>query len=368
LLHALAGRIKDNPKLKLYGRRYINGEPVAGDSKVPSAFVEQDVTFFPHMTVRETLSFRVNLKLGSMLSKHARDEMVDELMDLVGLKKSADTIVGDNKVRGISGGERKRLSIAVELISAPSLIFLDEPTSGLDSTAATTLVQTLRDLADAGKTIVAVIHQPSQHVFSKFDDILLLGEGKQMFYGERHDVRNYMISHGCDAPEEMGTAEHILDCITRAPIEDESDEEVDDRMKRLSEAAMIEEIDLGVNKSPEKTKHLKHFASRRRGGRMANIFTQFRLLFERSFREVIRGKTAIIIKSVQQITLALIYGGIYSLGNDQASIQDRFGLFSLIAIGASNVSNSARSFFLYSRASSDVENIWAHCCASFASY
>lgn len=77
-------------------------------------------------------------------------------------------------------GERKRLSIAVEMISAPSLIFLDEPTSGLDSTAATALMQTLRDLADAGKTIVAVIHQPSQHVFAKFDDVLLVAEGKSL--------------------------------------------------------------------------------------------------------------------------------------------------------------------------------------------
>lgn len=76
----MSGRIKDNPKLKLYGRRYINGEPVAGDCRIPSAFVEQDVSFFPHMTVRETLRFRVNLKLGSLLSKKARREMVDELM------------------------------------------------------------------------------------------------------------------------------------------------------------------------------------------------------------------------------------------------------------------------------------------------
>lgn len=173
----MSGRIKDNSKLTLYGRRYINGEPVAGDCRIPSAFVEQEVNFFPHMTVRETLTFRVNLKLGSMLSKKARNEMVNDLMDLVNLKKAADTIVGNAKVRGISGGERKRLSIAVEMISAPSLIFLDEPTSGLDSTAATALMQTLRELADAGKTIVAVIHQPSQHVFAKFDDVLLLAEG-----------------------------------------------------------------------------------------------------------------------------------------------------------------------------------------------
>ena len=128
VLHALAGRIKDSSKLKLYGRRFINGNEVDGDSMLPSAFIEQDVNFFPHMTVRETLAFRIHLKLGSRLDKKARDEMAHDLMKQLGLLNAADTVVGSTKIRGISGGERKRLSIAVELISSPSLIFLDEPT------------------------------------------------------------------------------------------------------------------------------------------------------------------------------------------------------------------------------------------------
>lgn len=140
-LHALAGRIKESSKLKLSGLRYINGIPITGDSQVPAAFVEQEVSFFPHMTVRETLAFRVELKLGSLISKKAQAQRVQELIEEMNLDKAADTVVGDAKVRGISGGERRRLAIACELISSPSLVFLDEPTSGLDSTAATQLVQ-----------------------------------------------------------------------------------------------------------------------------------------------------------------------------------------------------------------------------------
>lgn len=116
VLHALAGRVKDSSKLKLYGARYMNGHPLSADSIVPAAFVEQDVMFFPLMTVRETLSFRIELKLGSLLNKTARDNMVQELLDQLGLTRAAETVVGDGKVRGISGGERKRLSIAVEMI------------------------------------------------------------------------------------------------------------------------------------------------------------------------------------------------------------------------------------------------------------
>lgn len=131
VLHALAGKVKASRKIALLeGHRYVNGRPITGDSQLPAAFVEQDVTFFPHMTVRETIAFRVELKLGSLISRDAQARRVEELIDELNLGKAADTIVGDAKVRGISGGERRRLSIACELISSPAVIFLDEPTSG----------------------------------------------------------------------------------------------------------------------------------------------------------------------------------------------------------------------------------------------
>lgn len=129
LVHAIAGRIKDSKHIIVKGKRYINNEPLTGDSSLPAAIIEQDVNFFPHMTVQETLDFRVELKLGSKLGKSARDDIVQELMEMLGLTKSKDTIVGNAKVRGLSGGERKRLSIACELISAPPVMILDEPVS-----------------------------------------------------------------------------------------------------------------------------------------------------------------------------------------------------------------------------------------------
>lgn len=212
----------------------------------------------------------------------------------------------------------------------------DEPTSGLDSTAATTLIQNLRELADRkGKTIVAVIHQPSQHVFSKFDDLLLLADGKLMYFGALAEVRGYMARHGYTAPADMGTAEHVLDCISKEPIEDETNEEAVDRVQKLAAAAATEmTVNLGL---PAKVEKYKEPNGLGRKGPKAGILRQFVLLLKRSFREVTRGKTAIFVKTVQQVTLGLIYGGIYKLGKDQASIQDRFGLLSLVAIGSSNM-------------------------------
>lgn len=210
-----------------------------------------------------------------------------------------------------------------------------EPTSGLDSTAAALLIENLRTLADQGKTVLAVIHQPSQHVFSKFDDLLLVADGKLMYYGDLHKVRDYMADMGFPAPSEMGTAEHALDCISRHPIEDETEEDATARVGKLAEAAREMTIDFGKPKKGSDGAYDKAMSARRTP--KAGILRQFVLLLKRSLKEVSRGKTAIFVKTVQQVTLGIIYGGIYKLGKDQASIQDRFGLLSLVAIGSSNM-------------------------------
>jgi ABC-type multidrug transport system ATPase subunit len=307
---------------------------VSGDSQIPAAYIQQSVSFFPHMTVRETLVFRVELHLGSTLTKSQRDTVVTDLMDQLNLSKSANTIVGNAKVRGLSGGERKRLSIACEMVNSPSLIFLDEPTSGLDSYQAQQVVETLRKLADAGKTVVAVIHQPSQNAFSMFDDLLLVSEGKQMYFGEVDKVRSYFESMGYSAPKETGTAEHILDCISKVANGETSGAEQEslDRIDTLAAKAAVAELAMPKNTSSESKRYAMS-----KGVTKANIFVQFKLLLGRSLNEAFRGKTAIIIKIVQQVTLGLVYGGIYHLGNNQASIQDRIGLLSLIAIGTMNM-------------------------------
>lgn len=315
LLHALAGKIKYSPKLALEGKRYLNGRELKG--MLPAALIEQEVSFFPHMTVRETLEFRVDLLVGRTIPKSERLELVQDLINQLNLQKAANTIVGNSKVRGISGGERKRLSIACEMISSPSLILLDEPTSGLDSSQALQVIETLRHLADAGKTVVVVIHQPNQHVFSLFDKLLLLSDGRLMYYGEVSKVRDYMGNLGYKAPKEMGTAEHILDCIS-LDMDDEGDplQESVDRLNKIAEQAKLETIDLGDDEKDHSIEVIHE-----RSGPKASLLRQFQLLFNRAIRETFRGKGAIIIKAVQQITLGLVYGGIYHLGVNQVRAQ-----------------------------------------------
>ncbi len=319
LLHAIAGNVKHDKKISLYGKRYINNETLTGDSRIPLAFIEQEVTFFPHMTVKETLDFQVELKMGAVLrTKKERDELVQVLIDQLGLTKSANTIVGNAKVRGLSGGERKRLSIACEMISSPPVIFLDEPTSGLDSYQAAQVIETLRRLADQGKTIVSVIHQPSQHVFQLFDDLLLLSEGRLMYFGEVSKVRQYMSDLGYECESEVGTAEHILDCVSRAVGGADAEAEAVSvkRIENIASHATKHARGL-VAFGADSAKKMKHIIDKTSAHPGTNVFRQFRLLLGRSARELFRGKAAILIKIVQQVSLGVIYGGIYSLGDDQ---------------------------------------------------
>ncbi|CAN0387416.1 unnamed protein product, partial [Discosporangium mesarthrocarpum] len=123
------------------------------------AFVKQEDVFYSQLTVRETLTMAARLRLPPYILIEEKLEMVEDLVNRLGLAKVADTIVGDVKTRGISGGERKRLSIACQLFGTPSLIICDEPTSGLDAFQAERVMQTLKQLARDGHTVVCSIHQ-----------------------------------------------------------------------------------------------------------------------------------------------------------------------------------------------------------------
>lgn len=118
----------------------------------------------------------------------------------MGLQECADNLIGNWHLRGISGGEKKRLSIALEIITQPCLLFLDEPTSGLDSASAFFVVQTLKNVARRGRTVISSIHQPSSEVFALFDDLLLLSNGETIYFGEAEmavEVQNihYIYTH-----------------------------------------------------------------------------------------------------------------------------------------------------------------------------
>lgn len=142
--------------------------------------MQQDDILFQTMSVRECLEFAARLKLPG--TDEEKIQRVDELIITLKLKKCENTRIGGPLVKGVSGGERKRTSIGVELITDPSLIFLDEPTTGLDSFTATSVMETLGDLARYGnRTVISTIHQPNSDIFEMFDMLLLLARGKIIY-------------------------------------------------------------------------------------------------------------------------------------------------------------------------------------------
>lgn len=169
------------------------------------------------MTVRECLEFAAKLKLpGSLDSKLAR---VDTIIAELRLSKCANTKIGGPLIKGVSGGERKRTSIGVELITDPNLIFLDEPTTGLDSFTATSVMETLKDLAKSGRTIIQTIHQPNSDIFEMFDRLMLLAKGKVIYFNEAQHAVDYFAKINYRCPELSNPADYFMAIMSIETIE-----------------------------------------------------------------------------------------------------------------------------------------------------
>lgn len=208
LLNALAGRIHGHA---FTGTILANNKKFSKPVLKRTGFVTQDDILYPHLTVRETLVFCALLRLPGSLTKKEKTAVADSVIAELGLMKCENTIIGNTFIRGVSGGERKRVSIAHEMLINPSLLILDEPTSGLDSTAAYRLVSTLGSLAQKGKTIVTSVHQPSSRVFQMFSSVLVLSEGRCLYFGKANEAMSYFESVGFTPSFPMNPADFLLD-------------------------------------------------------------------------------------------------------------------------------------------------------------
>ncbi|CAN7069314.1 unnamed protein product [Brassica rapa subsp. trilocularis] len=208
LLSLLGGRISQSAS---GGSVTYNDKPYSKYLKSKIGFVTQDDVLFPHLTVKETLTYAARLRLPKTLTREQKEQRAIEVIQELGLERCQDTMIGGAFVRGVSGGERKRVSIGNEIIINPSLLLLDEPTSGLDSTTALRTIQMLHDIAEAGKTVITTIHQPSSRLFHRFDKLILLGRGNLLYFGKSSEALVYFSSIGCSPLITMNPAEFLLD-------------------------------------------------------------------------------------------------------------------------------------------------------------
>lgn len=229
LLDVLAGRNKVG---KVSGTVSLSSVDL---STVPPAvlqsmagYVMQDDAFLANLTVRETLIFALRLRVHEkLLTPELISSTIDSLLTLLNLSSVASSRVGSPERRGISGGERRRLSIGCELVTRPPLVFLDEPTSGLDAGNALRVMRLLRRLATHGHTIIASIHQPRSSIFRMFDELLIMDHGREAYFGPGGDtcVENLEGFTGKQCAKWENPGDWVVDLLEDAELEAEDETE-----------------------------------------------------------------------------------------------------------------------------------------------
>ncbi|XP_066234472.1 ATP-binding cassette sub-family G member 8 isoform X2 [Saccopteryx leptura] len=238
LLDVITGR-GHGGKIKS-GEIWINGQPSTPQLVRKSvAHVRQHDQLLPNLTVRETLAFVAQLRLPRTYSRAQRDKRVDDVIAELRLRQCANTRVGNAYVRGVSGGERRRVSIGVQLLWNPGILILDEPTSGLDSFTAHNLVKTLSRLAKGNRLVLISLHQPRSDIFRLFDLVLLMTSGTTIYLGAAQHMVQYFTAAGYPCPRYSNPADFYVDLTS---IDRQSrEQEVATREKAQSLAVLFRE-------------------------------------------------------------------------------------------------------------------------------
>jgi ATP-binding cassette subfamily G (WHITE) protein 2 len=279
----------------------------------------QDDLLNGKLTVEETLYYAAELRLPSTMTTAEKKARIEEVLRQLGLIECRNVIIGDHMTRGISGGQRKRVAVAIELLTKPRLLFLDEPTSGLDSVTALSLCTLLRDIAHSGQcTVVTTIHQPQSKIFYMFDDLILLKAGRIVYYGATGDVTDFFSEAGFPCPNQTNPADHILDVITAQTQEQkESVEQAENKLIEMqkNKNAVVVEIEQDSSVMTNKIVH---------GHQRSSWWHQFTILLQRCFKEQIRSRSVIITTMIQSILMAILIGTVFlQIGDSQSSIVRR---------------------------------------------
>lgn len=218
LLNVLAGRLQSNRELRIETEIRLNDylvDPTDISVRRHIAFVAQDDSLQVTATPREAIRFSARLRLSRDISKEEIDQLTERMLLELGLTACADTIVGGALIKGISGGERKRTSVGVELVTRPGVIFLDEPTSGLDSYSSLQCCNVLRKVAQAGASVLFTIHQPSSEIFESIDQLILMNKGRVMFQGAVKDIPEIFGRFGYPIPNNYNPADFVIVSMIR---------------------------------------------------------------------------------------------------------------------------------------------------------
>ncbi|THG93869.1 hypothetical protein EW026_g7481 [Hermanssonia centrifuga] len=341
LLHAMAARLGDLPIAE--GHVSILPSVGAQNSAFPRGgegrfkgmskvvgFVRQNDYLLPHLTVRETLGYAAKLRLPASLDDATRTLIVEQTLQELGLAEAAETIVGGAGRKGISGGEKRRLSIGCVLVSFPSVLILDEPTTGLDSFTAFQLLETLDRLAKRGRTIILSLHQPRSDAFALFSRILLLSHGSVVYSGETTPCLPYFATLGHQPEKQTNPLDFLIDISSIDTRDEDEEHESRERVAKLvqcwKEKELIDSEREKANPAAEKVERESNPPPKNTistsGGKRPNIFQQTAILVPRSLKNMIRGYPELIGHLLQAVILGLLMGiTFFRLGGQPNDIQ-----------------------------------------------
>ncbi|XP_074299980.1 ABC transporter G family member 5-like [Silene latifolia] len=333
ILEVVAGKLTPQA-----GSILINSNAIeeANFNKI-SGYVTQKDMLYPLLTVEETLMFSTKLRVN--LSPSELSSRVKSLIQELGLEQVAGSRVGSDRIRGISGGEKRRVSIGVEVIHDPKVLIMDEPTSGLDSTSALQIIDMLKNMAETrGRTLILSIHQPGFRIVKQFNSILLLANGTVLHHGTVDQLGSRLRLMGLDLPPNCNVVEFAIDALEAFQQEEPTSRRRNTLQQLFQQSKVVEEgsVYQGVDLETRK------FANSR--------CREIVILSHRFSKLVFRTKELFACKTLQMLVSGLVLGSIfYDLKHDLEGALERMGLFAFILTFLLSFTTEALPIFLQER-------------------
>ncbi|RZF39649.1 hypothetical protein LSTR_LSTR001170 [Laodelphax striatellus] len=294
-----------------------------------SSYIMQEDLLQPNLTVRESMMIAARLKLGNELSDRDKNAAVREILVTLGLTKCADTFTDR-----LSGGQRKRVSVGLELVNNPPVIFLDEPTTGLDIVAINNCIELLKDLSSQGRTIVCTIHQPTASMFNMFDNVYMLAKGQCIYHGTSHQLVPFLSTCNLDCPPTYNPTDFVFEVL-------EANSEFIKVMNSEIQNGRVIWLDPTDNPEPKSKLCRKDTLAV-----MPNVIgsdsaiqfptsflEQVIILLKRMMKQKWRNSTAMRLQMIHHLFSGLIVGSIfYGIGNNASKPFENFKFVLCVAV------------------------------------